>query len=189
MASVYDYRSLQSTAHEIRLLFIDPDRNVSDHTPLRCQLKHMSLQDVLIKPFHAVSYCWGTSDKRAPIVIDGQTITIPQTAAVAIRNLSKVSSNPLWIDAVCIDQTNVQEKSQQVVMMKEVYSKAVSVLIWLGPAQISTANALASIEKIHQQCLEVLGGLEHLIVRRTKPDARTSLWTFSTGVPAAFDCC
>lgn len=74
-------------------------------------------------------------------------------------------------------------------MMKEVYSKAVSVLIWLGSAQISTANALASIEKIYKQCLEVLGGLEHLIVRRTRPDARTSLWTFSTGVPAAFDCC
>lgn len=162
MASFYDYRVLQSTVQEIRVLCIDPDRNVSDHTPLRCELKHISVQDVPIEHFLAVSYCWGTSKKRAPIVIDGQNVTIPQTAAVAIRNLSKVSSYPLWIDAVCIDQNNLQEKSQQVAMMKEVYSKAVSVLIWLGPAQRSTADSIASIEKIHEQCLGAIGGLEHL---------------------------
>jgi len=162
MASDYDYRVIQSAVQEIRVLCIDPDRHVSDHTPLRGELKHISLEDVPIKHFVAVSYCWGTSKKRAPIVIDGQNATIPQTAAVAIRNLSKVSPYPLWIDAVCIDQNNLQEKSQQVAMMKDVYSKAVSVLIWLGPAQRSTADSIASIEKIHEQCLGATGGLEHL---------------------------
>ena len=162
MASVYEYRVLQSIIQEIRVLCINPDRNVRDHTFLRCELKHISLVDVPIERFLAVSYCWGTSKKRAPIVIDGQNATIPQTAAVAIRNLSKNSSDPLWIDAVCIDQDNVQEKSQQVTMMKEVYSKAVSVLVWLGPAQRSTPDAIISIEKLYKQCLGAIGGLEHL---------------------------
>ena len=144
------------------MLCINSDRNISDDTPLTCQLKHISLQDVPVEEFFAVSYCWGTSKKRAPIVIDGQNVTIPQTAAIAIRSISKVSSYPLWIDAVCIDQNNLQEKSQQVSMMKEVYSKAVSVPIWLGSAQRSTADAIVSIEKIYEQCLGAIGSLEHL---------------------------
>ena len=162
MTRVYDYRVLQPTIQETRVLCIDLDRNVSDRSTMRCKLKHISLQDVPVEHFRAVSYCWGSSKKRAPLVIDCQNVTIPQTAAIAIRNLSKVSSYPLWIDAVCIDQKNLQEKSQQVTMMKEVFSKAVSVSIWLGPARRSTANAISSIEKIHQQCLRAIGSLEHL---------------------------
>ena len=162
MTSGYDYRTIQSTRQEIRLLCIDPDCRRTDHAPLRCELKSVSLQDTPIVHFHAVSYCWGTSKKRARVVIDGQDVTIPQVAAVAIRNLGKVSFHPLWIDAVCIDQNNLQEKSRQVGMMKDVFSKAASVLIWLGPAQRSTANAIASIERIHKQCLEATDGLEDL---------------------------
>ena len=161
--SVYDYRVLQPTAQEIRVLCIDLDRNISDRTPMKCRLKQISLQNLPNQNFHAVSYCCGSSKKkRAPLVIDGHNVMIPQTAAIAIRNLSKVSSYPLWIDAVCIDQENLQEKGQQVTMMKEVYSKAVSVLIWLGPARKSTADAITSVEKIHQQCLEAIGSIEHL---------------------------
>ena len=162
MASVYNYRLLQPTVQEIRVLHINQHRNVSDRTPMRCKLKHISLQDVPVEPFLAVSYCWGSSKKRVPLFVDGQNVTIPQTAAIAIQKLSKGSSYPLWIDAVCIDQNNLQEKSQQVNMMKEVYSMAISVSIWLGSAERSTADAIASIEKIHQQCLEAIGGLEHL---------------------------
>ena len=162
MASGYDYRILEPIAQEIRVLCIDPDGNLSDRTPMRCKLKHISLQSVPVENFLAVSYCWGSGKKQAPLVIDGHNVAIPRTAAVAIRNLSKVSSYPLWIDAVCIDQNNPEEKSRQVTMMKEIYSKAVSVLIWLGPAQRSTADAIASVEKIHQQCLEAIDSIEHL---------------------------
>lgn len=162
MASGYDYRGPESSAQEIRVLRVQTGHHISDRTPLRCELKHISLGNAPVERFVAVSYCWGTSKKRARIVIDGQDATIPQTAAIAIRNLSKVSPHPLWIDAVCIDQENLPENAQQVAVMKEVYSKAVTVLIWLGPAQSSTADAIKSIEKIYAQCLETIGSLEYL---------------------------
>ncbi|KAL8803976.1 MAG: hypothetical protein Q9182_002848 [Xanthomendoza sp. 2 TL-2023] len=162
MASGFDYRILQWTLQEIRVLCIDPDSNVSDLHPLRYKLKHISLQNVPVEHFCAVSYCWGTSKNRASIVLDGQDVTIPQITANALRNLSKVSSWPLWIDAICIDQNNLREKSQQVAMMGQVYAKAVSVMIWLGPSQISTADAMISMEKIYKQCLEVIGDLQNL---------------------------
>ncbi|KAL8819992.1 MAG: hypothetical protein Q9223_001697 [Gallowayella weberi] len=162
MASGFDYRTLQSSLQEIRVLCIDPDRNASDLNPLRYEMKHISLQIVPVEHFLAVSYCWGTSKTRASIVLDGQNVTIPHSTAVALRNLSKVFSCPLWIDAVCIDQNNLREKSQQVAMMGQVYSKAASVIIWLGPSQSSTANAIISVKKIYEQCLEVIGDLKDL---------------------------
>lgn len=162
MASGFNYRILQPTLQEIRVLCIDPDRHVNDLNPLRYELKHISLQNVPVEHFLAVSYCWGTSKARASIVLDGQNVTIPQITAVALQNLSRVFSCPLWIDAVCIDQNNLREKSQQVAMMGQVYSKAVSVIIWLGPSQSSTADAIISIEKIYKQCLEVIADLKDL---------------------------
>jgi hypothetical protein len=162
MASGYDYREVQSAAQEIRVLRIDPACRTNEGATLRGVLEHISLANEPARRFVAISYHWGTSRRRVRFIIDGQTATIPKTAADAIRNLSKVTSQPLWIDALCINQQNLQEKSEQVAMMKQVYSKAVSVLIWLGAAQKSTPAAIASIEKIYEQCLEVTDGLEHL---------------------------
>jgi hypothetical protein len=163
MASGYDYREVQSTAQEIRVLHLDPSCRIGKRTRLRCDLKHISLSQVPVPRYVAVSYCWGTGEERAPIVIDGQRATIPRTAADALRNLSRVACEaPLWIDAVSIDQYNLLEKSEQVSMMKDVYSLADAVLIWLGPAGKHTAAAIASIDKIYRQCLRATDDLEHL---------------------------
>jgi hypothetical protein len=41
----------------------------------------------------------------------------------------------LWIDAVCIDQGNLEERNQQVAQMRDIYTNAKSVIVWLGLAQ------------------------------------------------------
>ena len=40
---------------------------------------------------------------------------------------------PLWIDAICIDQENLEERNQQVSILVDIYSRAYIVYIWLGP--------------------------------------------------------
>ena len=45
-------------------------------------------------------------------------------------------SEPFWIDAICINQGNLQEKNAQIKMMKEIYSHASRVLVWLGEESI-----------------------------------------------------
>jgi hypothetical protein len=38
----------------------------------------------------------------------------------------------MWIDAICIDQSDLQEKNQQVHMMGRIYQEASCTDIWLG---------------------------------------------------------
>lgn len=93
--------------------------------------------------YSAVSYTWGNNPKTAPMVIDGHLVQVPADTEIALRGLlthilrtthreghataptSGDQSVPfLWIDALCIDQENLTEKSQQVAMMGEIYSRA-----------------------------------------------------------------
>lgn len=46
-----------------------------------------------------------------------------------------------WIDALCVDQDNVSERSHQVNVMGQIYTAACQVLIWLGPEDESTSSA------------------------------------------------
>jgi hypothetical protein len=52
-----------------------------------------------------------------------------------------------WIDAICIDQSNAEERAQQVSKMKEIYEKATSVIIWLGDMKTNTALAFLRINE------------------------------------------
>ena len=49
---------------------------------------------------------------------------------------------PLWVDAVCINQTNISERTTQVRMMRTIYSRAACVLVWLGEAEATDDIAL-----------------------------------------------
>ena len=60
-----------------------------------------------------------------------------ENLAAALRRLRRtVEPRWLWIDAICIDQNIIAEKSQQVAMMGEIYKRANVVLIWLGEPDV-----------------------------------------------------
>lgn len=162
MTSGYDYRVLQIVAREIRVLRVETGPGKNDNGLLRVRLEHISLAKDPVERFIAVSYHWGTNRRRERVIIDGQIAKVPKTAADAIRNLSKATPHPLWIDAISINQSNLQEKSEQVAMMKDVYSSASSVFIWLGAACKSTPAAMESIEMIHGQCMQITDGSRKL---------------------------
>ena len=57
---------------------------------------------------------------------------VPANTAAALRRMRSLESiRHLWIDAVCIDQTNIAERSQQVALMSSVYSSSKGNLIHL----------------------------------------------------------
>ncbi|TVY80845.1 Heterokaryon incompatibility protein 6 OR allele [Lachnellula suecica] len=103
--------------------------------PIRIALSEVRFQDN--PEYEALSYTWGGEDgdntRSCSIDCDGRYIRITKNCEAALRQLrSQDKSVSLWIDAICIDQENLNERGHQVGLMRDIYSKASQVLIWLG---------------------------------------------------------
>ncbi|KAK3352565.1 heterokaryon incompatibility protein-domain-containing protein [Lasiosphaeria hispida] len=80
--------------------------------------------------------------------------TLPLEAFQRHFSQSSMPSLLLWIDAICIDQTNEAEKGQQVSMMDTIYRSAECTIIWLGPADDMTPRAIRAVEILSQKAAE-----------------------------------
>jgi hypothetical protein len=90
-------------------------------------------------PFDALSYFWGDPELSCRIVCSGLEIGITQNLFFALsrlRDKAKSNAAKFWIDAICINQGDNIERSDQVTMMQRIYSQAVTVVIWLGDEYI-----------------------------------------------------
>ncbi|PVH69009.1 HET-domain-containing protein [Cadophora sp. DSE1049] len=76
----------------------------------------------------------GQELKPEDITIDWKPFSISENLRDALEQLARSDyiDKWLWIDAVCIDQCNIFEKSAQVAMMGDIYSSASQVVVWLG---------------------------------------------------------
>ena len=84
-------------------------------------------------PYESVSYCWGDTSVKTTVAVENAPVEVPQTAASALHRLrSPDFARTLWIDALCIDQRNVEERSHQVADMHSIYRNATLNLVWLG---------------------------------------------------------
>lgn len=133
--AIYE-RKLDSVAKkEIRLLHFEEPGNGDDQDILRCTLSTVSLYD---RPnFVALSYVWGDTWQRTPIVLNDINTDITLNLSVALSSMRDRfrqlgTGLRLWADAVCIDQQNIDERNEQVRLMKDVFSQASSVIVWLG---------------------------------------------------------
>lgn len=105
--------------------------------------------------YEAVSYAWGDVNDTYPSICDGfqQTISVNlRDGLIAMR--AKDRSRLLWVDAICIDQANTEERGQQVSHMRLIYEGATRVLVWLGPDVNSKGKqAITAIKEIGRECL------------------------------------
>lgn len=118
----------------IRLLDILPGRNES---VLECNLQVASLRSKL--SYKAVSYAWIDETVSSPrqegesIICGQKLVVIPgnlHSALQAFRSTTSVLT--LWVDFLCINQQDTQERNQQVGKMNSLYSGSLEVLVWLG---------------------------------------------------------
>ncbi|KPI39631.1 Sulfite efflux pump SSU1 [Cyphellophora attinorum] len=88
--------------------------------------------------YHAVSYVWGTARASVHVSCNRNPLSITPTAYEMLQHLCRgmnvVRRLPLWIDAICINQDDPDEKKLAVPLMHQVFSQARDVFIWLGPA-------------------------------------------------------
>jgi hypothetical protein len=117
------------------------------------------------RKFIALSYAWGKTEKTHTIHVRGYPIAVTQNlhqALICLRHPQ--DSVTLWIDAICIDQSNLQERNYQVKQMPNIYRAAQEVVAWLGE---STYQSNAAMELITLSPEELQKRLRqgHLIVR------------------------
>ena len=98
--------------------------------------------------YDALSYVWGSIHNSVTITCDGHDLDITLNLHDALQQLREDGLDGfLWVDAVCIDQGNLDERAKQVRMMRQIYNHAEMVYIWLGR---ESSNAAAGIELLHR---------------------------------------
>lgn len=153
------YTPLDPELQEIRLLEIAPG-NRDDDLIISLRIKRLHRK----RPkFNALSYAWGRDKCARKVSLNGHLVTIGQNLDGALRQLRKSMGGHLfWIDALCINQEDVDERSQQVRMMGDVFSSAEQVIIWLDPER---KNDQYAIEIIKRQHIPVEAGEAALLMR------------------------
>ncbi|KAF2679376.1 hypothetical protein K458DRAFT_394070 [Lentithecium fluviatile CBS 122367] len=79
-------------------------------------------------------------------------LRIRKNLATALRYLRrKRESRVLWIDSLCINQDDAEERSRQVARMAEIYALAPRVVVWLGKSSSGGQEALETLAHIGSQ--------------------------------------
>ncbi|KAF4810068.1 Heterokaryon incompatibility protein 6, OR allele [Colletotrichum siamense] len=150
------HKHLDPDRREIRLVRL---RQPRAPPTLSLELRTVSLDDEE-SSYSALSYVWGCSSEPQQIDINSQPFHVTQNLHDALQQLERDSvSSWLWIDAICIEQSDLEEKTHQVGMMRDIFSNAAMVYIWLGPGTEKTDQAMDLIFKYGPR-LHASGALE-----------------------------
>lgn len=151
MEELYWSLPLPAGSHSIRLLELEAP-SASSLDKLQGKLRIACLCD---RPkVIALSYVWGGGQQT--ISIDGTDFQITKNCFDASMSLrAQYGKLTIWVDAICINQKDVSEKSDQVPMMKEIYTWAATVYVWLanGTAQSDAAIDCLRLVPKGYQCL------------------------------------
>lgn len=127
------WRPLDAAKREIRLACVSPCPDINLQP--RVRLQTVSLDSDPGPEFEAISYSWGDPSITAPIFLDGYEWPVTTNLEAGLRHLRDATTERiLWIDAICINQSDIDERGAQVTMMKKIYSEAKCVRVWLGEA-------------------------------------------------------
>ena len=140
---------------EIRLLELGP---ASDNKSSTWTMRQVSLHDD--PAFVALSYVWGDPNDTTPIECNGHEFLVTKNLKNLLEHFcASLRKIVLWVDALCINQNDLKERSQQVQMMRHIFEKARLTFAWLGP--VSDNSDLA---------IDFLAGLGYMMTLSTWVD-------------------
>ncbi|KAI4199075.1 MAG: hypothetical protein LQ350_004830 [Teloschistes chrysophthalmus] len=126
MATQYQYTSLKP--REIRLVQFK-QQDVTGN--ILCQFRTVNIDELPVS-YTAISYCWGSSDRVAEVsFVNGQTLRITRSVEEIVHWLAD-KEGYFWVDFLCINQDDLDEKGTQVAFMSIVFSRSARVAAWLG---------------------------------------------------------
>lgn len=125
---MFRHEALPNPAADIRLLKIGVD---DDGDELQCGLTTFPRSEA--PNYVALSYVWGLEEATSTIELNGQVFEVRPNLKQCLDRLQGHGWDyHYWIDAICIDQENFEERSFQVRAMSGIYKSAIFVVAWLG---------------------------------------------------------
>ena len=114
---------------------------------LTCELVH---NERYWCSFEAISYEWGVPSEEDPeIIINKHAVRIRKNLYLALQQFRHGSEERiLWVDAICINQSDIVEKGIAVQLMGTIYQAAAAVLVWLGPENEDTSLAYDTLSRV-----------------------------------------
>jgi hypothetical protein len=139
------YRPLNERSREIRLLVLLPQPHPEDNR-IQCNLLVSPLNSA--PEYEALSYTWGNPDNfNFRVRVDDVLVPVRRNLLCALRVLRGDTERLLWIDALCINQEDSNEKGRQVEIMGKIYRHADQVLAWLGTPHLSEFYTRADVAR------------------------------------------
>ena len=149
--ALYEYSALPLAQNipSIRVLDIQaaPSNDESQQN-IKAELRVVNLDEN--PAFSALSYVWGVDAPSSIHTISCGTFEIPlsENGCSALLHLrKKLGAFTIWIDAICIDQANQDEKEHQIPWMGRIYSQAQTVYLWLGQGNAQSDRAMGYLAK------------------------------------------
>ncbi|KAH8893993.1 hypothetical protein GQ53DRAFT_858553 [Thozetella sp. PMI_491] len=146
-AQLYDSLPIPTGSLCVRLLDLDASITSGGWTPnarLTGTLRVVNLNSA--PSFSALSYVWGEPKPHAPCTIvcqDGCELPITASCHQSLWHIRKhFGTMTLWVDSICINQDNDDEKPSQISMMQGIFSQAKTVYIWLGLGDETSDRAM-----------------------------------------------
>lgn len=137
--------------------WVHPDPNISPTADL-----HQPHDTGDVVEYEALSYTWGSLNRSAAIAVYGGLTSTAKPKPSLLRvgaNLSEAlqylrlrdEARVIWIDALCINQEDLQEREHQVQRMADIYNRACKVIAWLGPDHDDAGKALQGLKYLGEQ--------------------------------------
>jgi hypothetical protein len=187
--TTYVYQPLEE--QQIRILEIFPG---SENDPIFCSLRPSDFGSGA--RYEAVSYSWGTGYSDRAILIDGCSIQVTANLEAALKafrreipsspnednddvngitkQLEKVATDDstsrkrlLWIDALCINQQDNDERNHQIQLMRTVYSQSIKLVVWLGEESDDSDLAIDTAAEIISTIRQSENGLKPWIEQQS----------------------
>ncbi|TPX11799.1 uncharacterized protein E0L32_007536 [Thyridium curvatum] len=170
--------------HAIRVLVLLPGKREAQ---LTATARLLNLDDSGREPYTALSYTWGDAHFPETISVDEEIIPITTNLHDALCHIRREDQPvTIWVDAVCINQEGVVERSSQVAFMDEIYLSCEAVYIWLGVGDNATPTGTPGSERDHFALVRHFRDDKHFFeLPGYRRDFETGLWVFDAEIPGA----
>ena len=177
--SIRESEKIVDGSWEIRLIRLLPSK--SRAVPIECELLYRTFKSVK-GDYEALSYVWvdsngieGVHQLPSHITLNGHAFHITPNLHAALRRLRDLSHDrTLWIDQICINQADIQERNRQVDRMTLIYGYAKRTVIWLGEEACESFRAVLLLRGLARVAREK--DYEAMLAAATREFSDISRW-------------